>query len=171
MDKEIYTNPLEDFSDKDLLGMKSLDSSSDLPHSTKDEHELDDRNKLYTHILKDYSKYIKETLINNNKNKSKFLWTFIFILCGLTIGLISIFGYSVISRRDIDYIPLLTAVISFISAIIIIPSKMTEYLFNPQEVQHINEIIKNIQDYDKAVRDDLFKRDNEDNDKYNIIKK
>ena len=44
------------------------------------------------------------------------------------------------------------------SAIIVIPTKIVEYLFNPQETQQINEVIKNIQDYDKAVREDLSRK-------------
>lgn len=42
--------------------------------------------------------------------------------------------------------------------IIIIPTKIVEYLFNPQETQQIYEVIKNIQDYDKAVREDLSRK-------------
>ena len=33
---------------------------------------------------------------------------------------------------------------AFVSSIIVIPTKIVEYLFNPQETQQINEIIKNI---------------------------
>ena len=51
----------------------------------------------------------------------------------------------------------ISAVISFISAIIVITTKIVEYLFNPKETEQISEIIKNIQTYDKAVRDDLSK--------------
>ena len=50
-----------------------------------------------------------------------------------------------------------SAVILSISAIIVIPTKIVEYLFNPKETEQISEIIKNVQTYDKAVRDDLSK--------------
>ena len=53
---------------------------------------------------------------------------------------------------------MITAFGTVISAIIVIPTKMVEYLFNPQETQQINEVIKNIQDYDKAIREDLAKK-------------
>ena len=53
---------------------------------------------------------------------------------------------------------MITAFASVISAIIVIPTKIVEYLFNPQETQQINEVIKNIQDYDKAVREDLSRK-------------
>ncbi len=43
-----------------------------------------------------------------------------------------------------NIVAVLTAFVSLISAIIVIPTKIVEYLFNPQETQQINEIIKNI---------------------------
>ena len=40
----------------------------------------------------------------------------------------------------------ISAVASVTSAIIVIPTKIVEYLFNPKETEQISEIIKNIQD-------------------------
>lgn len=155
-------NGLDDFSGHDVAeGLASVNSVNDLPHKEKDELELDDRNKIYTNILTDYETYIKKTLSNNNHNKTIFLWTFTIILSLVTIGALIMFLYAIFKPQATHILTLITAAVSFISAIIIIPGKMAEYLFNPQETEHINEIIKNIQDYDKAVREDLFKRDNE----------
>lgn len=52
---------------------------------------------------------------------------------------------------------IIAALVSFISSMIIIPTKITEYLFNVNETTQFGDIIKNIQEYDKAVREDLYK--------------
>lgn len=75
----------------------------------------------------------------------------------IILGIIIVgFFICIILLKD-NIIALITAFGTVISAIIVIPTKMVEYLFNPQETQQINEVIKNIQDYDKAVREDLAK--------------
>ena len=138
-------NRLNDFSeDFDSEELENADSIDELPHNRKDEKELDERNKVYTKILNNYSKYLEETL-NENRIKKKYV----------IYSMIAIFVCIIAFRNE----PLATisAVISFISAIIVIPTKIVEYLFNPKETEQISEIIKNIQTYDKAVRDDLSK--------------
>lgn len=41
----------------DVIDLTNVNSSRDLPHKEKDEKELDDRNKIYSTILENYSKY------------------------------------------------------------------------------------------------------------------
>ena len=45
------------FFDDDVIDLTNINSSRDLPHKEKDEKELDDRNKIYSTILENYSKY------------------------------------------------------------------------------------------------------------------
>ena len=52
---------------------------------------------------------------------------------------------------------IISALISFVAATIVISTRAVEYLFNPQETQQIGEIIKNIQTYDKIVRNHFLK--------------
>ena len=118
-----------------------------------DEKELDDRNKIYSTILENYSKYLKDTLNSNKSNKQIFLIGLLVILLIIVIG----FFICLYFLSD-NIIALITAFASVISAIIVIPTKIVEYLFNPQETQQIYEVIKNIQDYDKAVREDLSRK-------------
>ena len=54
MEFEIFSEELE-----------NADSIDELPHNRKDEKELDERNKVYTKILNNYSKYLEETLNEN----------------------------------------------------------------------------------------------------------
>lgn len=73
-----------------------------------------------------------------------------FVIIGVYFGVI-------VFIQD-NQIAIITSFISFISAMIIVPTKIIEYLFNPQETEQISAIIKNIQDYDKVVREDLSKK-------------
>lgn len=144
------SNGLSEFFDDDVIDLTNINSSRDLPHKEKG---LDDRNKIYSTILENYSKYLNDTLVNNKSNKKIFLISLLIILGVVIVG----FFICIVLLKD-NIIALITAFGTVISAIIVIPTKMVEYLFNPQETQQINEVIKNIQDYDKAVREDLAKK-------------
>lgn len=144
-------NKLNEFSEDFVLDeLESADSIDELPHNKKDEKELDERNKIYTQILDNYSKYLEETL-NKNKVSKKYLINLMIIVLVLIIG-----AFIIISFIG-NHLAIISAFISLVSAIIVIPTKIVEYLFNPQETQQVSEIIKNIQNYDKAIRDDLSK--------------
>lgn len=144
-------NKLNEFSEDFALDeLESADSIDKLPHNRKDEKELDERNKIYTRILENYSKYLEETL-NRNKVSKKYLIDLMILVLVLIIV-----AFTIISFIG-DRLAIISAFISLVSAIIVIPTKMVEYLFNPQETQQISEIIKNIQNYDTAIRDDLSK--------------
>lgn len=144
-------NKLNEFSEDFVLDeLESADSIDELPHNKKDEKELDERNKIYTQILDNYSKYLEDTL-NKNKVSKKYLINLMIIVLVLIIG-----AFIIISFIG-NHLAIISAFISLVSAIIVIPTKIVEYLFNPQETQQISEIIKNIQNYDKAIRDDLSK--------------
>lgn len=147
-------NGLSEFSGNNVIDdLTHINSSKDLPHKKNDEKELDDRNKIYSTILENYSKYLKDTLNSNKSNKQIFLIGLLVILLIIVVG----FFICLYFLND-NIIALITAFASVTSAIIVIPTKIVEYLFNPQETQQINEVIKNIQDYDKAVREDLSRK-------------
>lgn len=63
------SNGLSEFFDDDVIDLTNVNSSRDLPHKEK---ELDDRNKIYSTILENYSKYLNDTLVNNKSNKKIF---------------------------------------------------------------------------------------------------
>ena len=147
-------NGLSEFSGNNVIDdLTHINSSKDLPHKENGEKELDDRNKIYSTILENYSKYLKDTLNSNKSNKQIFLIGLLVILLIIVVG----FFICLYFLND-NIIALITAFASVTSAIIVIPTKIVEYLFNPQETQQINEVIKNIQDYDKAVREDLSRK-------------
>lgn len=49
----------------------------------------------------------------------------------------------------------ISASVSLITASLVIPTKIIEFIFNRDEEKYFVEIIRNIQDYDKKVRDDF----------------
>jgi hypothetical protein len=49
----------------------------------------------------------------------------------------------------------ISASVSLITALLVIPTKILEFIFNRDEEKYFAEIIRNIQDYDKKVRDDF----------------
>lgn len=46
--------------DYEESGLSIANSMEQLPHNRKDEIELDERNKIYTDVLDNYSTYLKE---------------------------------------------------------------------------------------------------------------
>lgn len=131
-------NKLNEFSEDFALDeLESADSIDKLPHNRKDEKELDERNKIYTRILENYSKYLEETL-NRNKVSKKYLIDLMILVLVLIIV-----AFTIISFIG-DHLAIISSFISLVSAIIVIPTKMVEYLFNPQGTQQISEIIRSI---------------------------
>lgn len=80
------SNGLSEFFDDDVIDLTNINSSRDLPHKEKDEKELDDRNKIYSTILENYSKYLNDTLVNNKSNKKIFLISLLIILGVVIVG-------------------------------------------------------------------------------------
>lgn len=139
------------YEDYEESGLSIANSMEQLPHNRKDEIELDERNKIYTNVLDNYSTYLKENLDTNKCIKK---W-YVGVMLTMFVLIFLLFVYICVFRsEDFEMIP---ALISLITATIVIPTKVVEYLFNPQETQQIGEIIKNIQTYDKIVRNDLLK--------------
>ncbi|MCI9128382.1 hypothetical protein [Thomasclavelia cocleata] len=120
------------------------------------------RNKSYTDILNHYEDYL-ENALTFKKNFRKCIVIFFIVILGIVIlALVFFIGYLVLKKEfDINsLIALVTASATLVSTLLIIPTKITEFLFNRDEEKNMSEIIKNIQDYDKNVRNG-FCGDNE----------
>ena len=59
--------------DYEESGLSIANSMEQLPHNRKDEMELDERNKIYTNVLDNYSTYLKENLDTNKCIKNGML--------------------------------------------------------------------------------------------------
>lgn len=153
------TKGLENFSSPKQGEINEIHSFNDLPHIENDNAVLDGRNKEYTDILIAYSDYIKQNLNKKLKYQIPIIICFFVLLFAIIIFSFVIIGVTIYLKLDyiraISYI--IPAAVSLVSAIIIIPSKITEYVFNTNETSQVSEVIKNIQEYDISVREDLYK--------------
>ena len=135
--------------------------------SEKDVSGLWERNGVYTNILELYYDYLKRTENFKIENREKEFKTFYHILWFIVVSLMVIAILIIILGSISDdfaftmIISLVTVFTSLIGTIIIIPTKMVEFLFNKEDEKNMGEIIKNIQDYDKHVRTYIDKRHSE----------
>lgn len=157
-DKE-FNADISDFK-IDFTELSTVESSKDLPHLQNDETQLDIRNNVYTSLLSEYTKYLSSS-INSKKNYKRCITGFLlFIIALIAFGSIYIYALAIKSNvwnSATDSLAIFTALASFIGSIIIIPMHIVKYIFNENEIQQIGEIIKNIQLYDKTIREDLYK--------------
>lgn len=151
--------PLDNFSGKDAEEVDNIKSSRDLPHRDNDTHEIDRRNAIYTNILWNYYDYITHNSKTQLNLKSMIVKVFVGLLIFTVIAIFVIVGMAIyLNPTSIaSIIAIISSLITLVSALIIIPSKITDYVFNVNETIQVGDIIKNIQEYDKAVRDDLYK--------------
>ena len=139
--------------------------SDDATADKVDRLEIKKRNESYTRILERYYLYIDNMLDFKEEKRNAMFWGAI----GILLIPILIFGIVliIIVSKDLSQIENLVAFITAIgmtiSAIYIVPTKIIEYLFSNEETQRIIEIIKNIQEYDKNVRDDIRERRKKEN--------
>ena len=123
-----------------------------------DKESLNQRNKQYNEILDSYSNHIKNTLDFKQRNRDLtfkiFIWTFIIVILSIFLLIVGVCWYG--NFKDIRIISLIiTSLLTLITSLIVIPTKITEFIYNPNEDTQIGEIIKNLQDYDKALRDHI----------------
>ena len=94
--------------------------------SRKDEIELDERNKIYTNLLDNYSTYLEENLDRNKCAKK----SYVYIMLAVFISMFILFVYISLCRSG--NLEIISALISFVAATIVISTRAVEYLFNPQ---------------------------------------
>lgn len=87
------------------------------------------------------------------------------ILALVILCLLYFIGYILINKEfDITaLVAFITASGTLISTLLIIPTKIAEFIFNKEEEKYMSEIIKNIQEYDRNVRNNLFDINDIDN--------
>lgn len=123
-----------------------------------DKESLNKRNKQYNEILDAYSHHIKNSLEFKKRNRELtfkiFIWVFIVVVLSIFLLIVGVCWYG--DFEDIGTISLIiTSLITLITSLIVIPTKLTEFIYNPNEDTQIGEIIKNLQEYDKSLRDHL----------------
>lgn len=143
-----------------------LKKPSDLRNNEVDPYEFDrrkedsknikERNEEYTKILIEYRDYFTKSL--SFKTRYKIVSVFIFLGVLIAVVLAHCISITVMVNRGFDMntlVAFISTSVSLITALLVIPTKIIEFIFNRDEEKYFVEIIRNIQDYDKKVRDDF----------------
>lgn len=137
----------------DMLGAaNSIEKDADLDISDNDSMKF--HNNQYDALLQAYVEKTKRTFDFKLHYAELFLSSVLEALrVILAMFMICIFACAFGNMDKLSLI--LPVCVSFLAAYIVIPQIITKYLFNEKEEQYMSEIIKNIQNFDKAVRRDL----------------
>lgn len=127
----------------------------------------------YDKILTSYVFHIEQSLKQKRGMKIVFFVISMIIMLSCVGGVIVCICFIVHDTQSetfniSDYIiPAITAMTSFLTVYIIIPKIIAKYLFNSKEEHIMKDIVSNIQDYDKYIRNTLHEENhnNDNNDK------
>lgn len=137
-----------------------------IPVETDDAMEKSDKsyirvhNNNYTKLLDSYVTNASKSLEQKRTFKKIFFWG-----CVITMVLtLLILAASLIIAAFMDNtIQIMTSIIastvSFASVFIVLPRVIVVYLFNTADEKNMTDIIKNMQDYDKFVRENIGNAD------------
>lgn len=132
-----------------LLSQENINSQIKTDDSLLQSHV--ERDKKYTALISTYNNYIEDSV--KFKRISRWYSFFLIMILFTTLVVFSCIIIWVISQKEestiSDFISLATVSISLISAIIILPQKMIDFIYNVDEDKSIVDIIKSTQDYDK----------------------
>lgn len=132
-----------------------------------DIESIESHNLSYKSLLNVYLNSMGNNLIQKSKMKKSFFVISCIIMVSVcileAIGILFPFvsvllGYSL---SAISCIPLVSSLISFFTVFIIIPQIIAKHLFNDKDENIMTNIFKDIQDYDKYIRN-IFKSSNSD---------
>ena len=113
-------------------------------------------NKQYSDLLEIYVKNAKGTLTEKLLYKKIFFWGCIGVLGLMFLVFILALIIAAYKENTIHIVSeLVAATVALASALIVLPKIIAEYLFNTSDEKNMVEIIKNMQEYDKSVRDKI----------------
>ena len=136
----------------------------------RDQESLKLHNTNYDNILDEYTTHVSKTLASKRSMKTIFFWISIITMIIVVIFVIVCTCAALIDVRAgnfliQDYIvPAASVLTSFLTVFIVIPKIIAEYLFNSNEDSVMRDIVSNIQNYDKYLRDALHRIQDKDND-------
>ncbi len=156
--ENLTSNEIEinDFLNSILSTEQAVPVTSDNNLVELDTGYLSHHNEDYSALLDIYVANAKESLNDKRKYKKIFYYSSLIVLAGIIITLLISIIIAFTSKRSLQTIvTLITAATSFMTAFIVIPKIIAEYLFNTSDETNFTDIIKNMQEYDKSVRDHI----------------
>lgn len=142
------------------LRLKSYSTvNSDEQLKNDDRFRMKERNGKYSEILEAYTKNAKRVLL------IKFIFRTVFLLVsiGALIGTFIVFCITIwcILTKKVEaayietIVSILSAMVSMVTVFIVLPKIMTKYLFDIEEEKNMYNVVKQIQDYDQVIRENL----------------
>ena len=134
--------------------------------------EIKSRDSQYTSFLKSTITFYKR----NNWTNYFFKLFFFVIAMGIFIGIV-VFGlvsvnYIIVNSpveneiQELDFlkdaIAMMGSITAIVSAIIVLPKTIAEYLFNKDEQKHVVDLIKNFQTHDEIIHSQTAGENNQD---------
>ena len=156
--ENLTSNEIEinDFLNSILSTEQAVPVTSDNNLVELDTGYLSHHNEDYSALLDIYVANAKESLNDKRKYKKIFYYSSLIVLAGIIITLLISIIIAFTCKRSLQTIvTLITATTSFMTAFIVIPKIIAEYLFNTSDETNFTDIIKNMQEYDKSVRDHI----------------
>ena len=126
-------------------------------HNDADREYINANNKSFSNLLNTYVKNANRNLIAKLFFKIIFFATCVVILVGIFILLSKITWFCLNNEVSTEtlIVTMLNTIVSFLSAFIVLPRVIAEYLYNSDEEKNMTELIKNIQERDKSIRENM----------------
>lgn len=166
-----------DIEDDDIIEIKEADKETikrylrmdydtnkiDLIHSDMDNDReyINANNDSFKKLLKTYVENAKQNLLAKLIFKAIFFAACVVILIGIFVLLCKITWYYLNNEVSTEtlIITMINTVVSFLSAFIVLPHTIAQYLYNTEEEKNMTELVKNIQERDKIIRENMRKKD------------
>lgn len=126
------------------------DSPFDSGFKVTEEIRLDERNGYYTTVIKTCSKFFVDSVEFKTEYRKKTYYFFVTLLCVIIV--ISLTAIFILIQQGLslqNLAAVATSAGTIISAIIVLPAKIVEFIFNKDEDKMMAEIIKSTQEFDK----------------------
>lgn len=166
-DKIIKNNIIENLIDTDEQTQAKPDEYDKKGENRREEEkEVVNHLQIYTNYLNAYYNHISKSLLFKNEMQNKiyklFRNVFYITVAGLIISMVILITVKGTNEFS-NVISIMTIGVSLISALLIIPTKISDFVYNKDDDKNIGEIIKNIQNYDINVRIHPFSTNDEEN--------
>lgn len=144
---------------KRYLRMDYDTNKIDLIHtdSDNDREYINANNESFKKLLNTYVENANRNLVAKLIFKTLFFIACVTILMGIFVLLCKITWFCLKNEVSTEtlIITMINTVISFLSSFIVLPHTIAQYLYNTDEEKNMTDLVKNIQERDKIIRESM----------------
>ena len=148
---------------KRYLRMDYDTNKIDLIHTdiNNDREYINSNNESFKKLLNTYVDNANRNLVTKLIFKTIFFIACIAILIGIFVLLCKITWFCLNNEVSTEtlIITMVNTVVSFLSSFIVLPHTIAQYLYNNEEEKNMTEVVKNIQERDKIIRENMRYKD------------